>query len=111
VVTAVSSYAATALEDASSAKSAVSSGCLCGVDPFWRAPYRQEPLTVRGNRSTPVNLIVQHLTERGVMNAALLYEPPFTGYAPQGPKALFTSVQVDELFGLLEGITATALAA
>jgi type I restriction enzyme, R subunit len=58
-----------------------------------------------------VNLIVMHLTERGVMNAALLYEPPFTSYAPQGPDALFTSAQVDELFRVLDDIQATALAA
>ncbi|MBC7918809.1 MAG: DEAD/DEAH box helicase family protein [Rhodoferax sp.] len=58
-----------------------------------------------------VNLIVTHLTERGVMDAALLYEPPFTNFAPQGPDALFTSAQVDELFGVLENIKATALAA
>lgn len=58
-----------------------------------------------------VNLIVTHLTERGVMEAALLYEPPFTNFAPQGPDALFTSAQVDELFGVLDHIKATALAA
>jgi type I restriction enzyme R subunit len=58
-----------------------------------------------------VNLIVTHLTERGVMEPGLLYEPPFTSYAPQGPDALFTSAQVDELFGVLDHIKATALAA
>jgi type I restriction enzyme R subunit len=52
-----------------------------------------------------------HLTERGVMEPGLLYEPPFTSYAPQGPDALFMSVQVDELFGVLDHIKATALAA
>jgi type I restriction enzyme, R subunit len=58
-----------------------------------------------------VNLIVAHLTERGVMEAALLYEPPFTSYAPQGPDALFSSAQVQELFGVLEEVRARALAA
>jgi type I restriction enzyme, R subunit len=58
-----------------------------------------------------VNLIVSHLTERGVMKAAVLYEPPFTSYAPLGPDALFNSAQVDELFRILEDIQATALAA
>ncbi|OYT90557.1 MAG: restriction endonuclease subunit R [Burkholderiales bacterium PBB3] len=57
-----------------------------------------------------VNLIVTHLTERGVMEPGLLYEPPFTSYAPQGPDVLFTSAQVDELFGVLDHIKATALA-
>jgi len=55
-----------------------------------------------------VNLIVTHLTECGVMEPGLLYEPPFTNFAPQGPDALFTSAQVDELFGVLDHIKATA---
>jgi type I restriction enzyme R subunit len=58
-----------------------------------------------------VNLIVTHLTERGVMEPGLLYEPPFTSYAPQGPDVLFTSAQVDELFAVLDHIKETALAA
>jgi type I restriction enzyme, R subunit len=58
-----------------------------------------------------VNLIVVHLTERGIMDAALLYEPPFTSYAPQGPDALFSSEQVGELFGALNDVRERAMAA
>jgi len=56
-----------------------------------------------------VSLIVVHLTERGVMDAALLYEPPFTNFAPQGPDALFTAAQVDELFGVLKQVEVNAM--
>ena len=67
--------------------------------------------TLTANQLEFVNLIVAHLTERGVMDVGLLYEPPFTSYAPQGPDALFTSAQMDELEGVLDHIKATALAA
>ncbi len=58
-----------------------------------------------------LNLIVNHLTEHGVMEAALLYESPFVDIAPQGPEGLFTSAQVGELVAVLARIRATALAA
>jgi type I restriction enzyme R subunit len=57
-----------------------------------------------------VNMIVDYLTEHGVMDAALLYESPFTDITPQGPEELFTSPQVDELISLLEEVYERALA-
>jgi type I restriction enzyme R subunit len=67
--------------------------------------------TLNANQLEFVNLIVTHLTERGVMDVGLLYEPPFTSYAPQGPDVLFTSAQVEQLFSMLKHVKATALVA
>jgi type I restriction enzyme R subunit len=66
--------------------------------------------TLTANQIDFINLIINHLAEHGVMDAALLYESPFTDLTPQGPDGLFTSAQVDELIAALEQITATALA-
>lgn len=57
-----------------------------------------------------VNLIVNRLTEYGVMEASALYESPFTDLTPQGPDSLFTSVQVDELMRVLDQVRSTAVA-
>ncbi|HST68362.1 MAG TPA: DEAD/DEAH box helicase family protein [Solirubrobacterales bacterium] len=56
-----------------------------------------------------VNLIVDHLMANGVMNAALLYESPFTDIASQGPDGLFNSEQVDDLIAVLDGVRAGAV--
>jgi type I restriction enzyme, R subunit len=58
-----------------------------------------------------VNLIVDHLTEHGAMDQALLYESPFTDVTPTGPEELFTSKQLDELVAVLDHVRAAALAA
>jgi len=66
--------------------------------------------TLGANQIEFVNMIVNHLTEHGLMDAALLYESPFTDITPQGPDGLFSSLQVDELVSLLKEVQARAIA-
>jgi type I restriction enzyme, R subunit len=58
-----------------------------------------------------VNLIVDHLTEHGVVEPARLYESPFTDVTPHGPDALFKATAMDELLQTLQAVRATAVAA
>ena len=56
-----------------------------------------------------VNLIVEHLTDNGVMEARRLYESPFTDHAPHGPDSLFTDDAVDNIISILNEVRANAL--
>jgi type I restriction enzyme R subunit len=67
--------------------------------------------TLTANQLEFVNLIVDHLTEHGLMEAARLYESPFTDLTPHGPDGLFKSNEMEELLRALQAVRATAVAA
>ncbi len=67
--------------------------------------------TLSANQIEFVDLIVNHLTEHGVMAVERLYSPPFTQVTPRGPEALFSETEIDRLVEVLRGVSATARAA
>ena len=58
-----------------------------------------------------INTIVAELTERGVVEAARLYESPYTDRAATGPESIFTEAQVDNIVDILNTVRANALPA
>lgn len=66
--------------------------------------------TATANQLEFIDLIVQYLTENGVMDAARLYESPFTDLSQRGPEALFLPTRVTEMVRVLDEIRARAAA-
>ena len=54
--------------------------------------------------------VVNHLTEHGCMDAARLYESPYTDINAEGVEGVFSSQQVDELISILEEVRQRATA-
>ncbi|WP_338462183.1 type I restriction-modification enzyme R subunit C-terminal domain-containing protein [Synechococcus elongatus IITB7] len=55
-----------------------------------------------------VNEIINYLTTHGVMDKALLYEPPFTNYCATGPEELFEDDSIDQLCDIIDLVSARA---
>ena len=51
-----------------------------------------------------VEMIIEHLTEKGVMDPKLLYESPFTDIAPSGPEQVFSIERTDKLIDVIDRI-------
>lgn len=60
--------------------------------------------TATANQLEFIDLIVEYLTDNGVMEPERLYESPFTDISPRGPEAVFSIARVDEMMGVLEEI-------
>jgi type I restriction enzyme, R subunit len=58
-----------------------------------------------------VNLVIDHLTEHGLIEARRFYESPFTDLSPTGPDDLFESDDVDRLLAVVADIRHNAEAA
>jgi type I restriction enzyme, R subunit len=57
-----------------------------------------------------VNMVIEHLTDQGIMDPALLYEHPFVDIAPTGPEKLFDEEKVTRLFTKIRAINESAVA-
>lgn len=55
-----------------------------------------------------INLIINYLTEHGVVEPGRVYDSPFTAVAPKGPEALFGSADVERIFGAIVDLLKTA---
>ena len=53
-------------------------------------------------------MIIDHLTQRGVMDPGLLYEQPFTGIHYEGLDGIFPPATADEIVNILERVNTNA---
>ena len=51
-----------------------------------------------------INLMIDHLTQRGWMEPSLLYESPFTDINPRGVEGVFNDTEVTQLIGVLTSV-------
>lgn len=55
-----------------------------------------------------IDLVIEHLTQQGVMDPKLLYESPFTDIAPSGPEQVFPMKRTDELIEVIDSFNKSA---
>jgi len=57
-----------------------------------------------------VNMVIDYLTKNGVMDAALLYQPPYTNYNSNGLSGIFSDDEATNIVEILESIKLNAAA-
>ena len=66
--------------------------------------------TLTANQIRFINQIIEYLTQNGVMDAALLYESPFTDYASAGLDGVFKDKDANGIVSVLDSIRRAAVA-
>ena len=65
---------------------------------------------LNGNQIEFINLIIEHLTERGAMDPRRLYESPFTDFDDQGVSGVFPQRDVQHIVQVLNEVRERAAA-
>jgi len=66
--------------------------------------------TLSANQIEFLNMVIDHLTERGAMDPRLLYESPFTDLSDLGIAGVFTEGEVVQVISILEDVRRRAAA-
>ena len=66
--------------------------------------------TLTANQHEFLDVVVEHLTARGVMDPRLLYHSPFTDFGPLGVAGVFTEPEVHDLVEALRVVERRAAA-
>lgn len=66
--------------------------------------------TLSSNQIEFVHMIIDHLTDHGLIDTGAIYDSPFTDVASAGPESLFRPDQLDELIKILPRVRSTAIA-
>ena len=69
-----------------------------------------ERKTLTANQIRFINQIIEYLTQNGLLDAAQLYESPFTDYAAAGLDGVFTDEDADSIVSVLDSIRRAAVA-
>jgi len=66
--------------------------------------------TLTVNQIRFINLIIEYLTQNGIMDPSLLYEAPFTDYSSKGLDGLFQDSEAQGIVSILNSIHEAAVA-
>ena len=64
--------------------------------------------TATANQIEFLDLLIDHLTEQGIVSPERLYESPFTDLSPAGPEALFSQPEITSIVETLRDVSARA---
>ena len=65
--------------------------------------------TLTSNQIEFIDLIINHLTDKGALEPERLYESPFTDLSPRGVDGIFKPADVDIIFGALDEVRRRAI--
>lgn len=66
--------------------------------------------TLTANQIRFIDLIIEYLTQNGIMDPSLLYEAPFTDYSSKGLDGVFQDSEAQGIVSILNSIQEAAVA-